>query len=135
MGLYQNDEFLEVKLLGEKNTCIWHFVRYSQIALYGGYSNTLRNVWKDLFLHIFQQDVLVRPSNLFHHNTQNVVSLKHHHLFSFIMSKIKYLFLILTAIFIFAYELSLDLLCPLFLLDAHGSFKQTLFFWTVIGLQ
>ena len=53
-----------------------------------------------IYFFTFQQDVLVRPSNLCHYNTQKVVSLKHH-LFSLIMSKIKYLFLTLRAIFIF----------------------------------
>ena len=42
-----------------------------------------------IYFFTFQQDVLVRPSNLCHYNTQKVVSLKHH-LFSLIMSKIKY---------------------------------------------
>ena len=82
----------------------------------------------------FQQDVLVRPSNLCHYNTQNVASIKHHHLFSLIMNKIKCLFLPLRAIFTFACELSLDFLCPIFLLDAHGFFNR-LFFRTVIGSQ
>ena len=80
----------------------------------------------------FQQDVLVRPSNLCHYNTQNVASIKHHRLFSLIMNKIKCLFLSLRAIFTFACELSLDFLCPIFPLDAHGFFNR-LFFRTVIG--
>lgn len=39
MDLYQNDEFLE-----KMSMCIKIFVRYYQVALYGEYTNPLRNV-------------------------------------------------------------------------------------------
>lgn len=53
MGLYQNDEFLEVKLLGEKSTCIYNFARHCKISLHGDHTNPFRNVGKRLLLHTF----------------------------------------------------------------------------------
>lgn len=93
MGLYHGDEFLEVKLLGEKSMCIYNFASHCRIALYRNYTDSLKNAWKGLFLHIFSNMMLLKYhflmfANLMHQMWYLFWS---YDLFS-LMSKVKYIY-------------------------------------------